>query len=243
MNTFLLSKTELYNEEIENLPDKKLLITTLNAYSFNMTQSDEIYAEAIGKSDILLPDGIGVVKAVRYLTKIKIKKIAGADLFYYEMNRLNDSGGTCFFLGSKVETLKQIRERAEREYPRLKVHIYSPPYKEEFSIEEDTEMLNAINIVRPDVLFIGLTAPKQEKWAYKHFNDLEVGHICCIGAVFDFYAGTVNRSPKWLIDLGLEWLYRLIKEPRRMWRRYLTGNVKFIWLIIREKIITSRHSD
>ena len=96
-------------------------------------------------------------------------------------------------------------------------------------------MLTAINSIKPDVLFIGLTAPKQEKWAYKHFNELEARHICSIGAVFDFYAGTVTRSPKWMIDYGLEWLYRLLKEPRRMWQRYLKGNLIFIFLIIKEK--------
>ena len=80
-----------------------------------------------------------------------------------------------------------------------------------------------------------MTAPKQEKWAYEHLSDLDARHICCIGAVFDFYAGTVSRAPGWMIAMGLEWFYRLIKEPSRMWRRYLIGNSKFIWLVIKEK--------
>ena len=96
-------------------------------------------------------------------------------------------------------------------------------------------MINAVNDFNPDVLLIGMTQPKQEKWDSQHFNELKVGHICCIGAVFDFYAGTINRAPKWMIYLGLEWFYRLLKEPRRMWRRYLLGNSKFIWLVIKEK--------
>ena len=99
-------------------------------------------------------------------------------------------------------------------------------------------MIRKVNDFNPDVLFIGMTAPKQEKWAYQHFNELEAGHICCIGAVFDFYAGNIERAPGWMIDSGLEWLFRLLKEPRRMWRRYLIGNSKFIWLIIKEKLIT-----
>jgi N-acetylglucosaminyldiphosphoundecaprenol N-acetyl-beta-D-mannosaminyltransferase len=97
-------------------------------------------------------------------------------------------------------------------------------------------MLKAINAFKPDALMVGMTAPKQEKWAYKHYNQLEVGHICCIGAVFDFYAGTVKRAPQWMIKMGLEWFYRLIKEPGRMWQRYLIGNMIFIGHIIKEKL-------
>jgi len=96
-------------------------------------------------------------------------------------------------------------------------------------------MIKAVNDFKPDVLFVGMTAPKQEKWAYAHFDELAVGHVCCIGAVFDFYAGTVNRAPKWMISIGMEWLYRLISEPGRMWKRYLIGNTKFIWAVFREK--------
>ena len=97
-------------------------------------------------------------------------------------------------------------------------------------------MLEAINTFQPDVLKIGMTAPKQEKWSFQHYGQLNVGHICCIGAVFDFYAGTIKRAPKWMIKMGLEWFYRLIKEPRRMWQRYLIGNFIFIYHIINEKL-------
>ena len=82
-----------------------------------------------------------------------------------------------------------------------------------------------------------MTAPKQEKWAYEYFSKLKVGHVCSIGAVFDFYAGNIKRAPKWMIRFGLEWLYRLIKEPRRMWRRYLIYNSKFIYYILKEKLL------
>ena len=96
-------------------------------------------------------------------------------------------------------------------------------------------MIEAVNAVSPDVLFVGMTAPKQEKWVYMNIDKLQVGHVCSIGAVFDFYAGTIKRAPNWMIRIGLEWFYRFIKEPRRMWRRYLLGNIIFIWLIFREK--------
>ena len=138
------------------------------------------------------------------------------------------------FLGSKDETLQKISKRASIDYPNVHVFNYSPPYKTSFSEEENRIMVEKINEQVPDVLFIGMTAPKQEKWAYQNFNQLNVGNVCCIGAVFDFYAGTSKRAPKWMINMGIEWLYRLISNPKRMWRRYLIGNTKFILTIMKE---------
>lgn len=222
-------------DELDALSSTKLQINTINAHCYNLTKTDAFYHEAIKNSEVLIPDGISVVWAIRWLTGQKIKKIAGADLFQFEMNRLQKTGGKCFFLGSTDETLAKIKKRINIEYPAVIVRSYSPPYKPEFSEDDNLKMLNAINSFQPDVLMIGMTAPKQEKWAYHHFEKLQVGHICCIGAVFDFYAGTINRAPKWMIKLGLEWLYRLLKEPGRMWQRYLIGNMKFIWSIVQEK--------
>ena len=99
-------------------------------------------------------------------------------------------------------------------------------------------MISAINHSNPDLLWIGMTAPKQEKWAYTHLDRLDVHcHIGTIGAVFDFFAGTVKRAPERWQRAGLEWLYRLLSEPRRMWRRYFIGNAKFIYYIMVEKIM------
>ena len=226
---------KLHNEPLTVVSNHKTLITTLNAHCYNIAQTDELYQEALMKSDVLIPDGISIVWATLWLTGQKLKKIAGEDLFFFEIHRMQHKGGKCFFLGSTVTTLSLIKEKLNREYPNINVETYSPPYKSEFSKEDNACMLEAINRFQPDVLMVGMAAPKQEKWAYKHFNQLEVGHICCIGAVFDFYAGTINRAPQWMIKLGLEWFYRLIKEPSRMWHRYLVGNILFIWYIIQEK--------
>jgi len=232
----MLKNFNLFNEPLVIIINRKVLINTINAHCYNMTQTDSFYQDILLNSDILIPDGISVVWAIKWLTGRKIRKIAGADLFFYEMERLDKTDGKCFFLGSTDETLNKIKEHLKKDYPNIKVKTYSPPYKPEFSNDDNFKMLEAINSFQPDVLMIGMTAPKQEKWAYQHYNQLQVGHICCIGAVFDFYAGTVNRAPHWIIKMGLEWFYRLIKEPRRMWRRYLAGNFQFIVHIIREKI-------
>lgn len=229
-----LRNATLFNKELSSLPNSKLLINTINAYSYNLAQEDEKFSMALSASDILLPDGISIVWAIKLLNKLKIRKIAGADLFLYEMNRLQQIKGKCFFLGSSESTLKKIKERATLEYPEITIETFSPPFKPSFTEEDNQIMLNHINAFNPDVLFVGMTAPKQEKWAYSNFNNINAKHVCCIGAVFDFYAGTVRRAPQWMIHLSLEWFYRLVKEPKRMWRRYLIGNIKFIIHIINE---------
>jgi len=232
----MLQNYTIFNQPLNEIEPNKVLINTINAHSFNILRNDESFDKAIKSSDVLLPDGVSVVWAMRILTGKKLRKIAGADLFFYEMDRVNATSGKCFFLGSSEDTLTKIRRRAGIEYPNLQIFSYSPPYKSEFSEEDNKSMMEAVNNVKPDVLFVGMTAPKQEKWAHEHFNKLEVGHVCCIGAVFDFYAGTVKRAPDWMIQIGLEWSYRLIKEPRRMWRRYLIGNFLFIRYILIEKL-------
>lgn len=233
----MLSLFNIYDSELENLPrNKKLLINTINAFSYNVTRADYEFRKSLLNCDILLPDGVGVVYALNFLKGKSIKKIAGEDLFVYEMNRLNRSGGKCLFLGSGETVLNKIKERSSVEYEKVEVQTYSPPYKEWFTKEDNDKMIEVVNQFQPDVLFIGMTAPKQEKWAYEHFVSLNAVHICCIGAVFDFYAGTVKRAPFWMVDNSLEWFYRLIKEPFRLWRRYLIGNTLFIWYIFKEKI-------
>jgi N-acetylglucosaminyldiphosphoundecaprenol N-acetyl-beta-D-mannosaminyltransferase len=145
--------------------------------------------------------------------------------------------GRVMFLGSSEKVLTLIRERAAVDYPNLEVVTYSPPYKPEFSEEDSQAMIQAINEANPDLLWIGMTAPKQEKWTYQHWNELDIHcHCGTIGAVFDFYAGTAKRAPLWWQTHSLEWLYRLLSEPKRMWRRYVIGNPLFLWYILKEKL-------
>lgn len=231
----------LFREDLDNIHIGRVLINTINAYSFVTASRNEAFQTALSKSNILLPDGISIVMAMKILCGVKLKKIAGADLFKWEMQRLNRINGKCFFLGSSGTTLNKIYNRCKVEYPQVSVQFYSPPFKSSFSKEENDMMVDMINKFSPDVLFIGMTAPKQEKWAADNFDKITAQHVCSIGAVFDFYAGNVKRAPKWVINLGLEWFFRFMQEPRRLWRRYLIGNSKFIYLILKEKWNTSTH--
>ena len=226
--------------ELAKLPEGKLLINTINAFSYDNARKDVLFSEALQKGDVLIPDGISIVKACRFLNAKSQPKerIAGWDLFVYEMEKLNRVGGKVMFLGSSDAVLNLIRQRVAEKYPKIEVDTYSPPYKPEFSDEDNEAMISAINHSNPDLLWIGMTAPKQEKWAYTHLDRLDVHcHIGTIGAVFDFFAGTMKRAPERWQRVGMEWLYRLLSEPRRMWRRYFIGNAKFIYYIMLEKIM------
>ena len=211
----------VFTKDLNNLPTaNKILIQTLNQYSYCLTKEDPEFKASLLGSDVLLPDGIGIVLANWVITGIKIKKIAGADLHQHLLEKLNIKGGRCFYLGSTKNTLKKIKKKSNEDYPNIVVGYYSPPFKSFFSKAETKEMINAVNEFHPDILFIGMTAPKQEKWAFANKEFLEAPFICSIGAVFDFYAGTVKRPGKVWINWGLEWLVRFAKEPKRMWVRY-----------------------
>jgi N-acetylglucosaminyldiphosphoundecaprenol N-acetyl-beta-D-mannosaminyltransferase len=186
---------------------------------------------------VLLPDGMAIVAAARLLTNTKITKIAGAQLHEFLLHKLNENGGSCFYLGASEDTLAKIKARINLAYPKIRVHTHSPPFKTIFSVSDNTEMVSAVNAISPDVLFIGMTAPKQEKWAFEHKDQLQAQTICSIGAVFDFYAGTVKRPSPFWIAMRLEWFIRLIKEPKRMWKRYLYYGPVFIAYILKEKVI------
>lgn len=231
-------------DALASIPEGKVLINTINAHSFNVAQKDELFAEALAKGDYLIPDGASIIKACKLLkAKSQPKeRIAGWDLFAFEMKRLNDRRNRderkykVMFMGSSEKVLSLIRERAANDYPNLEVVTYSPPYKPEFSDEDNAAIIKAINDANPDLLWIGMTAPKQEKWTFQHWKELNIHcHVGTIGAVFDFYAGTAQRAPKWWQEHSLEWLYRLIKEPKRMWRRYVIGNPLFLWNIQKER--------
>lgn len=260
--------------ELAALPEGKLLINTINAHSYNTARKDELFAEALTNGDVLIPDGVSIVKACRWIKAKSLPKerIAGWDLFSFEMENLerkqcgmlnvecgaNNSSldnsqsaladnpkfkiqnsefrspqRTVMFMGSSQKVLDLIVKRAAKVYPHLKVVTYSPPYKPEFSKEDNKAIIDAINAADPDLLWIGMTAPKQEKWTFSHWDELNIHcHVGTIGAVFDFFAGTVERAPVWWQRHGLEWLYRLLKEPKRMWRRYIIGNALFLFNVI-----------
>lgn len=234
----------LFADDLENINKiSNKIISTINTYSFLFAEKDKEFKEVLQNSDILLPDGEGIVWATKFLFGIEIKKIAGYDLFIHLMEALQEQKGGCFFFGSSEKTLEKIKNKTAYEYPSVNVNYLSPPFKAEFSGDENAEFVSYINTLKPSVLFVGMTAPKQEKWVYKNREKLNVPIIASIGAVFDFYVGNVKRAPKIFIQLKIEWLYRILQQPMHMLKRHSKMPIfHFIIIIIIKKFQKAKNS-
>ena len=208
-----------------------------NPHSLEVARIDPLFADALKNADLIVPDGIGIVIASRLLGGDIRERVTGSDIFLGLSEALNRKGSaSCFFLGSTDANLDRIKEKMAREFPNIKyAGAHSPPFKPEFGEEDNRLMVDAINRATPDVLWVGLTAPKQEKWIYQNRGRLDVKFIGAIGAVFDFYTGNVKRSHPIFQRMGLEWLPRFLREPRRLWRRNLISNPIFLGRVLRAR--------
>ncbi|NVJ93038.1 MAG: WecB/TagA/CpsF family glycosyltransferase [Methylocystaceae bacterium] len=211
-----------------------------NPHSLIVADSDDDFKEAIQNADLVTPDGAGILLASWILGGAIGERVTGYDVFEGVMSQLNQkSGFTCFFLGSTEETLKKIVRRAEVDFPNVKVcGTYSPPYKTIFSREDNDAIVAEINRAKPDILWVGLTAPKQEKWINEHLDKIDVKFAGAIGAVFDFYVGNIKRSHSFFQNIGLEWLPRLLQEPRRLWKRSFVSSYLFLVKVLKQKYFT-----
>lgn len=208
-----------------------------NPHSLYEASKDSAFQAALQDAELVTPDGFGVVLASKILGgKIK-QRITGSDVFYGLNDDINkNKTRTCFFLGSTEEVLSEIKEKMAIEYPNIRVvGSYSPPFKVEFDETDNQLMVDAVNKAAPDILWVGMTAPKQEKWIAANKDKLNVKFVGAIGAVFDFYVGNVKRSSPIFQQLGLEWLPRLAQEPRRLWRRNFISSPMFLIGVITQK--------
>lgn len=240
MNLLNVIDNHVFSDDLNTIDlNKKTVINTINPHSYCVSKSDSFFQNALLNSDILLPDGTGIVLAAKFLRKKKIKKIAGADIHQYLLEYANKNNKKVFYLGAAPKTLQLIKERISKEYPKIIMSSYSPPYKSEFSKADSSKMIKEVNNFNPHILFVGMTAPKQEKWVAAHKNELNATITVSIGAVFDFYAGTVKRSGSFWVNIGLEWLPRLLGEPKRLWYRNFVSTPLFLWYLLKTKIVNN----
>lgn len=212
------------------------VVGCLNPHSFVVALEDERFHEALVNCDCLLPDGEGICMAMRRCNGVGISKIAGDDIHRVLMEKMEAIYGRVYYMGSEKRVLSLIKERAAREYPSVSVRWWSPSFCEELSEDESRRIVEDINGFAPDVLFVSMTAPKQEKWVEKWRKEMKgVRIVASIGAVFDFYAGTVKRAPEWAVRMKMEWLVRLVKEPRRMWHRNFVSTPRFLRWVRKNK--------
>jgi N-acetylglucosaminyldiphosphoundecaprenol N-acetyl-beta-D-mannosaminyltransferase len=219
--------------------DRARWLACLNPHSYAVALENPEFEAALKDADWLIPDGVGVVLASRALGGGIRDRITGFDVFHGVNQALDKGGGArVFFIGSTEDTLRRIREKMAVDYPGVEVvGTYSPPFKPSYSDDEIDEMIGAINAAQPDVLWVGMTAPKQETWIRRVRSRIDVRFVAAIGAVFDFYVGKIQRSPPVFQRFGLEWLPRLVQEPRRLWRRTLVSAPVFVWNVARERVL------
>jgi len=191
------------------------------------------------RADWLCLDGVYFGLASILLHGRITKANQGPDIFYHFMQRLQDIGGRAFFLGASDATLAKMKARAERDYPRVEVGVYSPPFKPDFSVEDNDRMVDSVNAFRPDLVILGMTAPKQEKWAYLHRDRLDAALVISIGGVFDWFAGNRKEiAPIWW-RLRLAWLVRIIDRPELLKRMPMIG--LFFWHMVLARVGVRRH--
>jgi len=212
----------------------KTIVSTINPHSFVVAETDAEFKRALEQSNFLLADGIGIIIAAKLLKK-NINRVTGPDYFSEIHRLLNQSDDKCvrrfriFYLGGSKELLEKLLDKVSLNWPNVDVAgSFSPPFTDEFSEVETRSMIDAVNTSGADILWVAMTAPKQEKWVQKNANRINCILISSIGAAFDFHAGTVRRAPIPLRKVGLEWFYRFIFEPRRLWRRNLVSMPLFL---------------
>ena len=206
-----------------------------NAHSLVTAIQDSDFLDIINNADMTTPDGMPVAWCLRRLGFPGQQRINGPDLMWKYCKSAVREGQAIFLYGSTEQILDILQGKLRAVFPALKIAgVYSPPFRE-LTEEEDQEIVNLMNRSGARVIFVGLGCPKQEKWMAAH-RGLVHAVMIGVGAAFDYHAGTIKRAPLWMQNVGLEWLFRLISEPRRLWKRYLVTNSKFIWMSAKEKM-------
>ena len=233
INVTSMKETVLYiKENLETLKGNYICIS--NVHTTVMSYEDENYRKIQNSGAMALPDGapLSIVSKIRGFKDAE--RVTGPDLREEIFNISELKGYRHYFYGSTEETLLELREKLLNKYPKINiVDMYSPPFRQ-LTKQEDDELIKKINNLSPDFIWVGLGAPKQELWMYNHKKKVN-GFMIGVGAGFDYHAEKIKRAPKIMQKLSLEWLYRLIQDPKRLWKRYFKTNFKFIRLIVLNK--------
>ena len=217
----------LVKDSLDCIPlDGKAVVNTISPNSYGLSRKDPDMDKALKGSDYLVLDGVyfGLWPLLRYGKRAR--RITGWDCFIYYLGRMQETGGKVFLLGSTTETLQKMTDRIGKEYPAVRVCSYSPPFKPEFNEEDNREMAEAVNAFAPDLLVVGMTAPKQEKWTYSNMPRLNAHVSIAVGNVFDWYAGNTRRPGKFWQKAGLEWFVRIFYRPE-IFKRNISNQMVF----------------
>lgn len=233
INVTNMSDTIKYiGEHLDDLRGKYICVS--NVHTTVMSYENEDYRKIQNSAAMALPDGAPLSSYSRRKGYKQAQRVTGPDLMLELFAISKEKGYRHYFYGATEGTLQSMREVLERDYPGIEIAgMYAPPFRA-LTPQEDAQIVAKINESRPDFIWIGLGAPKQEEWMYQHMGQLQ-GVLIGVGAGFDYLAGYIKRAPRWMQRMSLEWLYRLLQDPKRLWRRYFTSNVKFICLTRMDK--------
>ena len=188
------------------------------------------FQEVEKKATLCLADGQSIIYVAKRSGMKNIERCAGPDIMDLILRNGLLKNKTHYFYGATEDTLIKLKIELENKYPGINiVGTYSPPFRD-LTEQEDKEIISTINSIRPDYIWVALGAPKQEIWCMDHCKYIKGANIFAVGAAFNFYAGTVKRAPLWIQKFGFEWLYRICKEPRHLWKRYFFSAFKFVKL-------------
>ncbi len=197
-------------------------------------QHDPGFRAVLAEADLVVPDGMPLVWCARLRGHALRRRVYGPELMLTFCRETAAKGYRHFFYGGDSSVPERLAASLRQACPGICVAgTFSPPFRQ-LSPEEDAYIVEMIHRAAPDVLWVGLGAPKQEKWMYEHRDRLNVPVLVGVGAAFDFHAGTKRQAPRWMREHGLEWLFRLVQEPRRLWRRYLVYGSEFVVLNMME---------
>jgi N-acetylglucosaminyldiphosphoundecaprenol N-acetyl-beta-D-mannosaminyltransferase len=245
----LTIKLKMFEVEFDNLTFQELgeyikkavvkkdpqYIVTCNVDHLIQLRKDKEFKEVYDNADIITADGMPIVMGSKLLKKPLKEKVSGADIFNELGRNFEQNQYKIFFLGAAEGIAQTAANNLKKKYPDLKiVGTYSPPYNFINDKEENEKIINLIKGTEPDILLVGLGAPKQEKWIYKYHEHCNVPVSIGVGATFDFISGNIKRAPSLFQKTGLEWCWRLMQEPKRLWKRYLVDDTKFLLLLLKE---------
>ena len=218
-------------DRIMTLVDRRVQVqhVAINAGKVVMMSKDDKLRAVIRACPVVNADGQSVVIASRLLRRPLPERVAGIDLFAELVKRAAENGRSVYFLGARDEVLDEMLSRFRIQYPTLRIAGFRNGYW-----NDDAEGIDQVRAAQPDLLFLAIPSPRKEFWLAEHLPALGVPFAMGVGGSFDVLAGKIKRAPKWVQRIGCEWVYRLVQEPRRMWKRYLVGNTAFMWLTVKE---------
>jgi len=231
---------ETYQDAYTDKHKEKHYVTVTGVHGVMEAQDDPAFKTILNQSGLTVPDGMPLVWLSWLAGKSHVTRVYGPNLTLALSAAMAQKGFTSFYYGGNSGVAQQLSEALESRFPGLKTAgFYCPPFRPLTDQEED-ELIQKINTSKPDVVWVGLSTPKQERFMASMIHRLNCPVMIGVGAAFDFHTGRVRQAPHWMQVCGLEWFFRMIMEPRRLWKRYLKNNPRFLYLLARDKLRFSK---